>query len=308
MKKRKRISSLFIVIAIAIGGIYTFIPNKVRLSNSISVKANREAVFRYLSQRDNWKQWLPDTDKYKVHQFLYNAFVISIYSGGDTSTSMLSLIPYTNDSLRIQWDAAIATGPNPLTRIQRYYRARAINAECDTILQGLKRSIADMKNLYGLDIKRESIPYEYVLSKKQVFNSYPGAQEVYTLIDQLRKYIVQKAGKEQGIPLLHIETADSIHYETQVAIPIAEKLSSESDISSKWMMKNGQILTAEVTGGRTTIEKGFRQIQQYIFDHQLTEIAIPFQSLVTDRLKEPDSNRWVTKLYYPVAIYGSVKP
>jgi hypothetical protein len=29
-------------------------------------------------------------------------------------------------------------------------------------------------------------------------------------------------------------------------------------------------------------------------------MAIPFQSLITDRVKEPDTAKWITKLYAPV--------
>ena len=27
--------------------------------------------------------------------------------------------------------------------------------------------------------------------------------------------------------------------------------------------------------------------------------AIPFESLITNRLEEPDTSKWVTKIYYP---------
>jgi hypothetical protein len=29
-------------------------------------------------------------------------------------------------------------------------------------------------------------------------------------------------------------------------------------------------------------------------------MAIPYQSLVTDRMKEPDTMKWLTRLYVPV--------
>jgi hypothetical protein len=35
-------------------------------------------------------------------------------------------------------------------------------------------------------------------------------------------------------------------------------------------------------------------------DHQRVAPAIPFQSLVTDRTKQPDTSKWVTRLYWPI--------
>jgi len=35
-------------------------------------------------------------------------------------------------------------------------------------------------------------------------------------------------------------------------------------------------------------------------DYQRAIIAIPFQMLITDRTKETDSTKWITRLYYPV--------
>ena len=43
-----------------------------------------------------------------------------------------------------------------------------------------------------------------------------------------------------------------------------------------------------------------KQMEQYVSDHKYVRIAIPFQSLVTDRMNEPDSSKWITKIYYPI--------
>ena len=66
------------------------------------------------------------------------------------------------------------------------------------------------------------------------------------------------------------------------------------------MVKNGNILVVEVRGDQQTINEAIKQIEKYITDYQRSIIAIPFQSLITDRSKESDSTKWITKIYYPV--------
>jgi hypothetical protein len=71
-------------------------------------------------------------------------------------------------------------------------------------------------------------------------------------------------------------------------------------MTSKWMMKGGNILSGEVIGGPQEIDAATKQFELYIHDYQRTIIAIPFQMLITDRTKEPDSTKWITRIYYPV--------
>jgi hypothetical protein len=66
------------------------------------------------------------------------------------------------------------------------------------------------------------------------------------------------------------------------------------------MLGGGNILAAEVKGGPHTIGRGFEVIEKYTEDHNRIAPAMPFQSMVTDRRREPDTSRWITKLYLPV--------
>ncbi len=101
-----------------------------------------------------------------------------------------------------------------------------------------------------------------------------------------------------GIPK-RLNDIDSNNFSTTVAIPINKVLPDKGPILFKKMFP-GNILTAEVKGGVYAIKEGFKQLNHYILDNQLTSPAIPFQSLVTDRLVEVDTSKWMTKLYYPV--------
>jgi hypothetical protein len=105
---------------------------------------------------------------------------------------------------------------------------------------------------------------------------------------------------ETGNPMLNVHTTDSINYLTRVAIPIDKRLPSVKNIEHKWMMGGGKILVAEVRGGPSSINNALRQMENYIHDYGRTVPAIPFQSLVTDRLNLPDTTKWITKIYYPV--------
>jgi hypothetical protein len=130
--------------------------------------------------------------------------------------------------------------------------------------------------------------------------NYPSTNFIYGLIDQLKKYIASQSAKETGFPMLNINTTDSINYLTRVAIPVNRKLPSSGNISYKWMLSGGNILVTDVKGGPSSINNAFDQVENYVNDYHHFAPAIPFQSLITDRSKEPDTSKWITIIYYPV--------
>jgi hypothetical protein len=90
------------------------------------------------------------------------------------------------------------------------------------------------------------------------------------------------------------------NYETMVAISIDTLLPAKGPFSPKLVLKGGNILEAQITGGPATIRKGFEQFENYRSDYRISAPAIPYQLLVTDRLKEADTTKWITRFYYPV--------
>ena len=62
----------------------------------------------------------------------------------------------------------------------------------------------------------------------------------------------------------------------------------------------GNILKAEVTGGLDRVKEGETELANYVDDYHKLSPAIPFQSLVTDRISQADSTKWITRLYYPI--------
>ncbi len=98
--------------------------------------------------------------------------------------------------------------------------------------------------------------------------------------------------------MLHV-TGNSSGFKTMVAIPVNKIIAENNNILYKRMVP-GKILVTEVTGGTYTTTQALKQLETYINDYQLKSPAIPFESLVTDRLKEADTLKWITRIYYPI--------
>jgi hypothetical protein len=100
--------------------------------------------------------------------------------------------------------------------------------------------------------------------------------------------------------MLNVSTADSIHYLTRVGMPVDRIIPTSKEISLKRMPAGGNMLIVDVKGGTSTMNNALQQVQNFISDYHESAPAIPFFSLITDRRKETDTSKWLTKIYYPV--------
>jgi len=312
---KKILLIILIFLALCISSVYIFVPKKLVVSSVSSFHANREGVSRFLANDSNWKKWWPGTvtktndnllsftlDDYdfQVREVLYDAIRLRLIKNGDSSAGLVRLIPFTKDSMGIELSSQLDARPDPFSRISAYLRGKRIEKAFNDIILSLSKYAGEVKNIYGIDIKNEKVQYQNLVSTKQSFSHYPTTDDVYAIVARLRNYIDQSGAKELFSPMLNIKKTDSTTYTAQVGLPVDRVLPPKDAMTSKWMMKGGNILTGEVTGGQEQIEQAQKQMELYISDYQRSIIAIPFQMLITDRTKEPDSTKWVTRIYYPV--------
>ncbi len=66
-------------------------------------------------------------------------------------------------------------------------------------------------------------------------------------------------------------------------------------------MVPGLFMAAEITGGSRTVDEALLQMEMFIQEYHRVKMATSFQILVTNRLKEPDTAKWKTKIFIPVA-------
>ncbi|MBC7826116.1 MAG: hypothetical protein H7122_00105 [Chitinophagaceae bacterium] len=309
---KKWLIGLLLVIGLAVGSSYFFIPDRLKISKHVIINNNQQGVFRFLADEDNWEKWWPDNGateasilkhgdfEFQIKQVLHNAFEINLASNNVNTSSLLQIFSHAIDSINIKWSAELIAGNNPLRRIQQYFAAQKLGLYFESILDHMKKHVSSLKNIYGIDIKKEKVQSQLLISSKKSFSHYPTTPEIYTLIDKLKNQVAKSDAKADSFPMLNIQRRDSSLYIAQVALAIDKRIPEENDISVKWMMKDGNILSGEVIGDNKKIEVSMKQFDKYISDYQRTVIAIPFQLMITDRLKQTDSTKWVTRIYYPV--------
>lgn len=305
MKKLSALILFFVVVAVAAS--YIFIPSTIKISSIATVTANSNAVHRILMNDETWAMWWPYKNEsqlqkinFKLSKKMLNSFEIILYDGNDSVVSLLQFVPVNLDTLNLSWSCELQTRGNPINRFSNYYDAVTTKKKLDFLIDSLCVFIADQKNIYGFNVKKATVTDSVLISTRKQFDHYPNEFETDEMIKKLSTHIATNNAKVMNYPMLHIKQEDETHFEAMVAIATDSKLPDNKEFKSKMLLMGGNLLESEITGGHATIRKAFEEYEQFIKDYRKTSPAIPYQLIITDRTKEKDTAKWITRLYYPI--------
>ena len=310
---------LFVLIAAIIlfsAGTYLFIPGKLSISSTAFVKTTDLGAERFIVDENRWAKWWNYTDStsalsiatapftkngdvFRLAQKFYKSVDISILHKAETLNSKLVIIPLTLDSTGIQWKTELPSGNDPFTKTIKYFEAKKIKNNMDQVLASFSGFLSSIENVYGIHIEKNHLKDTLYVTAKAELTHYPSTEELYTLIKKIQVYTTGNGVQQSGNPIFNVTQMDNNRYQMMAGIPVNQLVKEVNGFSMKNMVK-GFFMITEVVGGNHTIEKASENLQQFFFDYRKTSMAMNFTMLVTDRLFQPDSSKWITKLYRPV--------
>lgn len=306
----RKIILLFSLMAVALCfWIYVMIPNTISLRQNIAMKANINMVNRALNDYSLWKTWWPNHDKDSLYfnDNLYSPVLpgyfgldIAIKGGDNELMTSLSIIEKGRDSVVIFWKGFYETEKNPIKRLAQHSRSIQISKDMKLILENLAEFLSAPENIYGIHIHQETVKDTLLLQTQGLFNSFPTVDTIYSLINKLTNTAKHHQVAVTGFPMLNIEKNENNLYWTRVAIPVNTPVKEENGIVVKRIVPGNILVSDSVTGGNNRIEDAYRQMINYTQDFKRTIPGLPFQSLITNRQSEPDSAKWITRIYCPV--------
>ncbi|HEY6083100.1 MAG TPA: hypothetical protein VIU45_06550 [Chitinophagaceae bacterium] len=300
---RKAVITILGVFVLLTGSIYFFIPGKINITDYTAVNATANGTYRVLSDTGKWAGWWPkdlNNYTYTLSEKLYNAIKVSIRNNTTQFSSKIGILPLPGDSALLQWESTLTTGFNPFKRLIRYRQAIQVKNNMTVILKRLQFFLNKNENIYGYPIRQVIVKDSFLLFIAKTLPHYPRTNEIYVLIGQLQHYASKHGATNTNYPMLNIRPLDNHLFETRVAIPVSRQLENDGAIISKRLVTGGNMIVTTITGGTLPAHEALAALKTYIHDYQKVILAIPFESLVTNRLQEPDSARWITMVCYPI--------
>ena len=311
---KKWLIIVVVLIGLLLTSAYVFLPKKVNSSTAVRVHCVMNSASRYVMNETKWAKWWPGTIlhdsasnknifnyngyRYLITEIRYNAILIETQANGFTLSGTMVFLPLSLDSIQVEWRYGLETTANPINRLHLYWETKKINKNLLTIMNSMKAFLDKPENVYGMRIDQILVKDTILVTTNFSSPQYPTTEKIYHFINGIKSYIALNHAKETNFPMLHV-WQDSGLYKTQVAIPVNMVIPQNNVYLIKRMVP-GKILVGQVTGGAYTANDAIRQMGIFMTDNQLSSPAIPFESLVTNRMEEPDSSKWITKIYYPV--------
>lgn len=305
----KKWLSLIALLLLLFTAFYMFIPSLVPSAYSRAANCTRTAAERQMIHQERW-QWWPGSQtaensyvfnncRYDIHKILLNGIRLTVSDGKDSLNGFIQFQDYGKDSTLFTWTPFVELSTQPLQRMAEYFAINRLNRNATQVVDSIQRYFNQMENVYGMKIIQENITDSSLISLKNTYDHYPTTAEIYAMIDSLKNYIRQENGEQNNYPMLNVRKTGENRYEAMTAVPTKWDLPATGRFELKKMVL-GIILMGEVRGGPSRVRRAEREIDFYAKDYAKMAPAIPFQSLVTDRMNEPDTSKWITRVYYPI--------
>jgi hypothetical protein len=289
------------------------IPSQIEITAVASIKCPANRLNDCLHNLNTWKRWWPAESRsggnntiafkdyrYSLAESFTNGAAIGLTKNNKTYLTKLVLIPQGFDSTVAQWQVSFTTSPNPITRVFEYFEAFDIRNNLDTILNNLRNFAGNTENIYGFPIERTTFTDTILLATRFQSTVYPSLPAIYATIHNLKTRIAAAGAREKDHPMLNVNQTDTNRFETMVAICVDKEIKTAPPyFISRMVPMKDRFLKTEITGGPSSIKKAHEAITQFMTDHILSQPAIPFEILITDRSKETDSSKWKTTIFYP---------
>jgi len=297
---RKIILSVLAILLLSLTAVYLFIPSQISIKGSQMVYQPTTTVIRGMMQTSKWTEWMPKEIELKITSSLVATIQTALNQDGVQVPVVFSIENGENKNALISFETSMDNSQwSPITRIQYYMFAKKIQSSLDRVLSSAVAYYNYSKGVYGFDIVETRVKDSSLITLDQTLNDTPSIDQIYQMVSQLEKQVIEKNGKVTGSPMVNITRVDVNEVYTQVALPLERDIAVSGGFAIKKMVL-GNLLSVNVQGDQSKVNQAFEATKQYIIDKQKSSPAIPFVIYNTNRLLEKDPNRWISTINYPI--------
>ena len=297
---RKIIALFSTILILSVVAIYLLVPKLLIIKGTQLVNQSAPSVIRGMMQTNKWWEWMPKETTLNVTGTMVATIQTELILDEVKVPVEFSIIDDTSKNAIIEFETSMENSNwSPVARVQNYLFAKKIQGQLDLILAAAGNYYNTVKGVYGFEIKETNVQDSSLITLDQVRMDTPTLVQVYNMIAQLEQHIIAQNGKIKNDPMVNITRINKDEVYTQVAIPIEKDIQVRSPFTLKKMVL-GKLLSVSVIGDAATVNNALIAAKQYLGDKQRTSPAIPYVIYNTNRIKEPDAQKWRSTINYPV--------
>ena len=330
MKKILKISIWIItgIIGILLIGA-AFMPSETIIESSIMIKAKPDKIFPYincLKKSSEWSPWESVNEQsftgpecgvgamqawkeesgsgiQKIIQSQENQYIkteLDFMEQG-TATAELKLEP-NGDSTKVTWTFESAA-KYPLGRWIGIIFVKPVLT--DNYAKGLKNldslimNLTEEKPKANINPQIQEVKKKYYLSIRTESSMQEMGQKMGETYGRLMQFVKERYIECAGYPIVIWYNLESDILEYECAISTQNAAEGEDDIKSIHNYA-GKAVVINHFGSYDKSHESWSKIDTFITEQGLEKNGNPWEEYLTNPIKEPDTTKWLTKLYQPV--------
>lgn len=325
------------VILIAIAGlivllliIAAFLPSSYTVQRSEVIGNTAKNILPHIINLRNWEKWSPWREMDSLARYDYNdttgAGAVMSWDGKIIGSGKLriSSVAETKAGYDLHFFTpfeSVSTGEFTLEQSDKETKVTWMNTGTLNYPVGrLMFLFMNFDKMMGPDFEKglgklkkiaeTSYNYTYEIREKQV-ESFPvavirnkvGVQDIEKTIGASYKAIHEFIGKNgaacSGSPMAITIAFDSTSWDFEAAVPINKEIKGNDKIQVK-KSYSGKTIFLKYTGPYDKTMVAYDELHHYLAENKLEENGGPWEVYITDPGAEPDPNKWVTEIYFPV--------
>ncbi len=330
----KKVGMWLLVVFSLLVIISLMLPNAVKIERSIVINKPTPVIFEQINTLRNWTNWSPWYEKdslVKMDYFGPESGVGAGYSWSSTNSEVgkgkLNIAYSTYDSIATNLDFmenGIATG---------YFTFKAVG-DSTKVTWGMDADMSKpfvvgkyfgllMESFVAADFEKGLSKLKKHVESNEMANPpikivllTMAAQPIISMrvnctlneigpklgecYGKISDWIRKNDMKVTGAPLAIYHTfSETSAFDMEPAIPVNRATASSTDIK-KGELPAQMVIVADYYGAYEKTGLAHEAIDQWAKNNGKNIIGAPWEQYITDPIAEPDTAKWLTKVYYPV--------
>ena len=328
MKSLKIIFIILLILVVALLVIAFFLPTSVHIEKSKQINSSEQIVFQQVNNLHHWELWSPFDDEDTTMKIYYNDIEEGIGAvmiwGAKMDTGNMTIVEsipssylkmkldfITRGTAESEWKfAASDTGTlvtwsldvmdlgYPMGRFYGLMMPSMMNGMYEKRLSNLKVFCEKLPDIEGLKI--ENITAQPALIIKDSADMNTIILKMSQMYGELMGYMTAMDIEMNGFPFTIWYRWDvQNQFVFEAGIPIIGDAVGKGRIEVGEIAA-GKVITAPNYGNYDKTADVHNAIQKYLEVMNIQYIGQPWEVYITDPSTEPDTNKWLTLVYYRI--------
>ena len=330
MKILKRIFIVIVVIIVALLIFAAFLPSSYKVVRSTVINAPPEAISSQIADFHNWDNWSPwihvdSTEKYTYNDTIGKGGHME-WTGEMIGSGNMSITEVTTDSVKYNlvfkepWESVsngafcfskTETGTTvtwtnegnlswPIARLMGFFMSfdKMMGPDFEKGLAKLI-TVVESTSKYTYSIIEKEVPAMIIA----VVHNKVAMGEIGNILgksySEIQKLMKKQGANMTGSPMAITLAWDSISWDFEAAIPIDKEIKGNAHVQVKQSYA-GKVIYLSYTGPYEGTYKAYTELDSYMKEKGLFQNGGPWEVYLTDPSSEPDTNKWITEIYFPV--------